>query len=323
MPAGGGGAGEEGGVMAALPPSGALTDFDISQKIGEGGFSVVYSARQRSTGARVALKVIQAAKLSAEERARVDREILIHASASRVPSPHVVQLRSWFCDAERVYIVLELCPNGDLYKLKKRYGFCSEPVTRDLGRQLLLGLGFLHDRGIVHRDLKLSNLLIGTDGRLKIADFGLAARLELPGDEQFTLCGTPNYIAPEIVDVDKRHAHSLPVDLWSVGCLLHMLLTGEAPFPDGPLHQQQHHQHEQQKQQQQQQPAAAVLEQSWRAPAGTTLSREAVAILEKLLRRDPSARLTVAAALEQPFFSPSPAAAAAAAAAAARRQGHP
>ena len=117
-----------------------------------------------------------------------------------MPSPHVVQLRSWFCDAERVYIVLELCPNGDLYKLKKRYGFCSEPVTRDLGRQLLLGLGFLHDRGIVHRDLKLSNLLIGTDGRLKIADFGLAARLELPGDEQFTLCGTPNYIAPEILE---------------------------------------------------------------------------------------------------------------------------
>ena len=198
------------GGMAQMPPSGNLSDFDVGQNIGEGGFSVVYSARQRSTGERVALKVIQTKQLTAEERARVDREILIHASASRVPNAHVVQLRSWFCDDERVYIVLELCPNGDLYKLKRRYRFLAEAQARDLVGQLLLGLGFLHDRGIIHRDLKLSNLLIGEDGRLKIADFGLAAQLELPDDEQFTLCGTPNYIAPEIVDTQSRHAHGLP-----------------------------------------------------------------------------------------------------------------
>ena len=210
-------------------------------------------------------------------------------------SSHLVKLYSWFCDADRIYLVMELCPHGDLYQLKQRYGLLRENDAKFLVRQVLLGLKFLHSKGIVHRDLKLANLLIGADMRLKIADFGLAARLEEPERfEQTTFCGTPNYIAPEIVGGSCTHSHGLPVDLWSIGCLLHMLLTGEAPFQQKQMNSI--------KRKGEAYPYQNVDCSIWRAQKKKGLSANAIDILDKLLEHNPSARITVTEALDHSFF---------------------
>ena len=176
-----------------------LDSYDVGPLLGRGGFANVFSARRRSDGLRVALKVIDTTRLGPAELARVQRELEVHEEVSRPPGhPNVVQLLTHFKDTGRVFLVLEFCPNGDLYKYLRRQGSLREGEARDLTRQLLEGLSYLHDRSIVHRDLKLSNLLVGVDGALKIADFGLAARLQMPDEEHYTLCGTPNYIAPEV-----------------------------------------------------------------------------------------------------------------------------
>ena len=137
------------GNSTLLPPSTeTLSEFDLGQMIGHGGFSKVFSARRRNSGERVALKVIDATYLSPENRERVDREILLHSAASFETSTvkqkrekdryrmkkdgvsenavdesscssHLVKLYSWFCDADRIYLVMELCPHGDLYQLKQ------------------------------------------------------------------------------------------------------------------------------------------------------------------------------------------------------------
>jgi len=125
--------------------------YDIGPLLGRGGFAVVHSARCRLSGARVALKVIDTARLSEEERKRVDREIDVHATVSREAHPHVVRLLDQHEDSERVYLVLEHCPHGDLYKLLRRSGPLEEEPARNFVRQLLLGLAFLHERNVVHR----------------------------------------------------------------------------------------------------------------------------------------------------------------------------
>jgi polo-like kinase 4 len=130
---------------------------------------------------------------------------------------------------------LELCEYGNLFQYLKKNGPLSETHSAFLMYQLLNCLQYLHDNEIVHRDLKLSNILIAdieADGnlRIKLCDFGLATSIEHPDEEHFTLCGTPNYIAPEIA---LQQAHGFPVDIWSLGCLFYSMLTGTLPFDQG------------------------------------------------------------------------------------------
>lgn len=126
-------------------------DFDVGPILGRGGFAVVHSARYRLSGIRIALKVIETGKLQEAELKRIEREVDVHSSLSREKHPNVVQLIDRFSDSERIYLVLEYCPNGDLYKYLRKHGARSETEARDLVRQLLHGLLFLHERNIVHR----------------------------------------------------------------------------------------------------------------------------------------------------------------------------
>jgi serine/threonine protein kinase len=126
---------------------------------------------------------------------RVSNEVEIHW---QLRNTSILELYNYFEDSEYVYMIMELCENGNLFQYVKEHpkGRLSEEETRGILLQLIHGLQYLHSNGIIHRDLKLSNLLLNSKFELKIADFGLAVKLKDPLGEQKTMCGTPNYISP-------------------------------------------------------------------------------------------------------------------------------
>lgn len=207
-----------------------IEDFDIGQSIGKGGFATVFRAINRKTKEHVALKRSKRpTPTDPYFEARIANEIRIH---SQLKHPNVLPMLGCFQDGDYVYFVLEVCQGGDLHKYLRRHGPLSEELAVHVIQQLIRALEYIHDENVVHRDLKLSNILLTGDIRdrnasVKIADFGLAIRKEHPDEEHFTLCGTPNYIAPEVASCE---AHGYPADLWSVGCLFYSLVVGAPPF---------------------------------------------------------------------------------------------
>ena len=140
---------------------------------------------------------------------------------------NLVKLYSYFEDPNFVYIVLELCRKRSLMELHKRRKAITEPESRYFVYQILLGCKYLHDNKIIHRDLKLGNVFLNDSMEVKIGDFGLATKVDYDGERKKTLCGTPNYIAPEVLG---KKGHSYEVDVWSIGCILYTLLVGKPPF---------------------------------------------------------------------------------------------
>ncbi|KAM5266475.1 serine/threonine-protein kinase PLK3 isoform 2-T2 [Hipposideros larvatus] len=140
---------------------------------------------------------------------------------------HIVRFSHHFEDADNIYIFLELCSRKSLAHIWKARHTLLEPEVRYYLRQILSGLKYLHQRGILHRDLKLGNFFITEDMELKMGDFGLATRLEPPELRKKTICGTPNYVAPEVL---QRQGHGPEADVWSLGCVMYTLLCGSPPF---------------------------------------------------------------------------------------------
>lgn len=156
---------------------------------------------------------------------RVRQEVSIH---SRLKHPSILELYTFFEDIDFVYIVLELAHNGELQKyIKENNIIMTDTEAANIMHQVVSGLLYLHSHQIVHRDITLSNLLLTKERTVKIGDFGLAIQLTKPDEKHMTMCGTPNYISPEIA---SRASHGLPADVWSLGCLLYTLLVGVPPF---------------------------------------------------------------------------------------------
>ena len=139
-------------------------------------------------------------------RQKLLSEIKIHKSLSH---PNIVKLYSYHEDKENIYIILELCNNNSLSELLKRRKRLTERETQYYGYQILLGLKYIHSLKVLHRDLKLGNLLLTEKLDVKLADFGLATILEYEGERKRTICGTPNYIAPEVLEGN----HSYEADI--------------------------------------------------------------------------------------------------------------
>lgn len=166
---------------------------------------------------------------SQSQREKMTQEIEIHRSLNH---NNVVGFHSFFEDRHHVYIVLELCQRRSMMELHKRRKTLTEPETRYYMSQIVQGVHYLHHNHIIHRDLKLGNLFLNDQLRVKIGDFGLAARISYDGERKKTLCGTPNYIAPEILN---KKGHSFEVDVWSIGCIMYTLLVGKPPFETSSL----------------------------------------------------------------------------------------
>uniref|UniRef100_A0A6V7QT91 Protein kinase domain-containing protein n=1 Tax=Ananas comosus var. bracteatus TaxID=296719 RepID=A0A6V7QT91_ANACO len=259
-------------------------NYLIGPQIGSGMFSVVWLARHRMRGTEVAVKEIVVDRLSDKLKERLLTEVFI---LKRIKHPNIIALRDFFQIGERIYLVLEYCRGGDLSMYMQRHGRVSEAIAKHFLQQLASGLQVLCKHNVVHRDLKPQNLLLLTKEEkpvLKIADFGFARSLQPCGLAE-TLCGTPLYMAPEVMQVQKYDAKA---DLWSVGIILFQLVTGQAPFNGSNQIQLLQN---------------IVKSNELPFPRDNNLSNDCIDLCKKLLRRNPVERLMVEEFANHKFLS--------------------
>jgi calcium/calmodulin-dependent protein kinase I len=257
--------------------------FQISDNVlGSGYFAKVYLGEDKQSHEKVAIKVID--KKMVEDPASLENEINI---MKKVNHPSVVQMKAVFDTKEKLYIVLELMEGGELYdRIVKRKRF-NEADAAFVTRQIFEALAYLHDVGVVHRDLKLENLLLVSknedDLRIKLADFGLSKLYA--GRVMQTACGTPFYVAPDVL---LGGGYGPSVDCWSAGVLLYVLLSGRLPFSadnDADLFR-----------------LIMKAELVFKSPQFDTVSETAKDLIRKLLVADPNKRLSAKQALQHPFL---------------------
>ncbi|GAB0090505.1 Serine/threonine-protein kinase polo [Sergentomyia squamirostris] len=201
------------------------TRYQRNRYFGKGGFAKCYEIIEANSQKPFAGKVVSKKLMVKDsQKEKMTQEISIHRSLSH---KNIVQFYSFFDDKVNIYIVLELCQRRSMMELHKRRKTITDFECRYYIYQILQGLKYLHDLKIIHRDIKLGNLFLNEEMTVKIGDFGLATRIEYDGERKETICGTPNYIAPEILN---RKGHSYEADIWSVGCVMYTLLVGRPPF---------------------------------------------------------------------------------------------
>lgn len=159
-------------------------------------------------------------------------EIKIHRSLNH---ENIVRFDRYFEDKDNVYIMLDICHNQSLSDLVRRRKRLHELEARYYIQQLVKGMEYVHASKVIHRDLKLGNLFLTERMQLKIGDFGLAAQVYYEGERKKTICGTPNYLAPEVLE--NKDGHSYEVDYWSIGVILYTMLCGRPPFESSEVKQ--------------------------------------------------------------------------------------
>ncbi|KAL0437159.1 UNVERIFIED_CONTAM: CBL-interacting serine/threonine-protein kinase [Sesamum radiatum] len=204
--------------------------YEVGRTIGEGTFAKVKFARNSETGQPVAIKILDKDKVLKHKMAeQIKREI---ATLKLIKHPNVVQLYEVMASKTKIFIVLEYVTGGELFDKIVNNGRMREDEARKYFQQLINAVDYCHSRGVFHRDLKPENLLLDAAGNLKISDFGLSALSQQVRDDGLlhTACGTPNYVAPEVLN--DRGYDGATADLWSCGVILFVLLAGYLPFDD-------------------------------------------------------------------------------------------
>uniref|UniRef100_A0A8B9JPH9 protein kinase C n=1 Tax=Astyanax mexicanus TaxID=7994 RepID=A0A8B9JPH9_ASTMX len=205
-----------------------LQDFRLVAVLGRGHFGKVLLSEYKRSGTLYAIKALKKGDIIARDEVEsLMCEKRIFETVNSSHHPFLVNLFACFQTDEHVCFVMEYTAGGDLM-MHIHADVFSEPRSVFYAACVVLGLQFLHDNKIVYRDLKLDNLLLDTDGFVKIADFGLCKEGMGFGDRTSTFCGTPEFLAPEVL-TDSSYTRA--VDWWGLGVLIYEMLVGESPFP--------------------------------------------------------------------------------------------
>ncbi|PWA72452.1 NAF domain-containing protein [Artemisia annua] len=258
-----------------------LGRYEIGRLLGHGTFSKVYLARNVKTNEFVAIKVIDKEQiLKGGLISHIKREISI---LRRVRHPNIVQLFEVMATKTKIFFVMEYVKGGELFN-KVAKGRLKEENARMYFQQLISAVGFCHARGVYHRDLKPENILLDEDGNLKVSDFGLSAISDqIRGDGLFhTFCGTPAYVAPEVLR--RKGYEAAKVDVWSCGVILFVLMAGYLPFNDHNINTMY----------------LKIYRGEFRCPRW--FSPELKQLLKRLLQTNPKTRITIPEIMENRWF---------------------
>ncbi|XP_042343614.1 serine/threonine-protein kinase 33 [Plectropomus leopardus] len=267
--------------------------YEFGRKLGQGSFGVVYEATHIGTQTNWAIKEVSKPAAGSSKSEMLGQEINI---LKEVNHAHIIHLQEVYQTAKKTYLVTELCSGGELRQLLQRKKFLTEEKTKHIIRSLADAIVYLHKRDIVHRDLKLENILVknylGKDdnGRIniKVTDFGLSVKTGGVGIENIMkeACGTLTYMAPEMM---SGRGYSQWCDVWSIGVVMYILLCGEPPFVaktrDKLLEEIKN------------------KEVKFTQPIWDTVSDSAKNILTCLLKADPAYRMSANQLLETPWIT--------------------
>ncbi|KAL2129601.1 hypothetical protein VTI74DRAFT_7535 [Chaetomium olivicolor] len=201
-----------------------LRDYRLGDCIGKGAFGSVYKAFNWGTGEAVAVKQIKLIDVPKSELRMIEAEIDL---LKNLHHDNIVKYIGFVKTADCLNIILEYCENGSLHSICKAYGKFPENLVGVYMTQVLQGLQYLHDQGVIHRDIKGANILTTKDGTVKLADFGVSTSTLAGPDKEAQVVGTPYWMAPEIIQLSGATPAS---DIWSVGCTVIELLQGKPPY---------------------------------------------------------------------------------------------
>ncbi|XP_013875774.1 protein kinase C zeta type isoform X3 [Austrofundulus limnaeus] len=254
----------------------SLSDFELIRVIGRGSYAKVLLVRLKKNEQAYAMKVVKKELVHDDEDidwVQTEKHVFEQASTN----PFLVGLHSCFQTESRLFLVIEYVNGGDLMFHMQRQRKLPEEHARFYAAEICIALNFLHEKGIIYRDLKLDNVLLDHDGHIKLTDYGMCKEGIRPGDTTSTFCGTPNYIAPEIL---RGEDYGFSVDWWALGVLMFEMMAGRSPFDiitDNPDMNTEEYLFQ------------VILEKPIRIPR--SLSVKAASVLKGFLNKDPKERL--------------------------------
>ncbi|XP_019303185.2 serine/threonine-protein kinase Nek5 isoform X1 [Panthera pardus] len=259
-----------------------MDKYDVIKAIGEGAFGKAFLAKRTSDSKHCVIKEIDFAKMPTQEKEASTKEVVLLA---KMKHPNIVTFFSSFQENNRLFIVMEYCDGGDLMKRihRQRGVLFSEDQILSWFVQISLGLKYIHDRKILHRDIKAQNIFLSKNGMVaKLGDFGIARVLNNSMELARTCIGTPYYLSPEIC---QNKPYNNKTDIWSLGCVLYELCTLKHPFEGNNLHQ-----------------LVLKICQAHFAPISPRFSHDLQALISQLFEVSPRDRPSINSILKRPFL---------------------
>ena len=258
-----------------------IVKYSKGRFLGEGAFAKCYELTCLENNKLFAAKIIPKSLLGkSKSKEKLIKEIKIHKFLKYI---NIVNFDHYFEDNKNIYILLELCQNKTLRELLKKRAKLTELEVQYYLIQLIKALKYLHSKKIIHRDLKLSNIFLTEKMELKLGDFGLSVKLDFDSEKRNSICGTPNYIAPEILN---KKSYQYEVDIWSLGIIIYTLLIGKNPFNSKEVKNIY----------------KKIKNLDYSFPEDCTISKEAKNLIEQILVLDPSERINLEQIMNHDFF---------------------